>query len=252
MSATVAYPARSALEPGRTASAEFTLMQRRVPPSATFCRATAWPVVPEPAKKSSTTASAGIVCSSRRTRPVGFGDSKTWPTIALSSATAVSVEPTSSASQIVRSFLRRPPGPSRCSQSFWNTSTRSPSRPLMTRQTRSSGRCSIRGADHRHTAGRPSPNTGSISTAPSKGVGATRPDTGSPYTGKCKVRAVTGLNFLLVLRSGRCRYRRPSGDSNGKSAGSTVSVLLASSTHRRTSRAYASRYSCDVANPLPS
>ena len=155
MSATVAYPARSALEPGRTGSAEFTLMQRRVPPSATFCRATAWPVVPEPAKKSSTTASAGIVCSIRRTRPVGFGDSKTWPTIALSSATAVSVEPTSSASQIVRSFFRRPPGPSRCSQSFWNTSTRSPSRPLITRQTRSSGRCSISGArppPHRRAA----------------------------------------------------------------------------------------------------
>ena len=212
-------------------------MQRRVPPSATFCRATACPVVPEPAKKSSTTASAGIVWRMRLMSPVGFGDSKTCPTISLSSATAVSVEPTSSASQIVRSFLRRSPPESRCSQSFWNTSARSPRRPLITRHTRSSGRCSISGADHRHTAGRPSPNTGSISSAPANGVVLTRPLVGSPYTGKCSVRAVTGLNFLFVLRSGRCRKRRPSGASSGKSAGSTVSGLLASSTHWRGSRA---------------
>ena len=113
-------------------------MQRRVPPSSAFCSATAWPVVPLPAKKSSTRASSGIVSRIRRTSPVGLGDSKTWPTIALSSATAVSVEPTSSASQMVRSFLRRPV---RCSQSFWKTSTRSPAGPLIRRQTRSSGRC---------------------------------------------------------------------------------------------------------------
>ena len=98
----------------------------------------------------------------RRSSPVGLGDSKTWPTICFSSATAVSVEPISSASQIVRSFLRRPS----CSQSFWNTSTRSPSRPLTRRQTRSSGRLSISGADQRQTAGVPSPKTGRISTAP--------------------------------------------------------------------------------------
>jgi hypothetical protein len=87
----------------------------------------------------------------------------------LSSATAVSVEPISSASQIVRSFLRRPS----CSQSFWKTSTRSPSLPLTRRQTRSSGRWSISGADQRQTAGVPSPKTGRISTPPSKGD---RPD----------------------------------------------------------------------------
>ena len=110
MSATVSSPAAWALEPSRVGSAELTLTQRRVPPSSAFCSATACPVVPLPAKKSSTSASSGIVPRIRRTSPVGLGDSKTWPTISLSSATAVSVEPTSSASQIVRSFLRRPPG----------------------------------------------------------------------------------------------------------------------------------------------
>ena len=43
---------------------------------------------------------------------------------------------------------------------------------------------------------RPRPANGSVRTAPVSG---------SPQTGKCSVRAVTGLNFLLVLRSGRCR-----------------------------------------------
>ena len=61
---------------------------------------------------------------------------------------------------------------------------------------------------------------------------ATRPVSGSPYTAKCMVRAVTGLNFLFVFRSGRCRYRRPSASLSGKSRSSTVSVLLASSTQR--------------------
>ncbi len=83
----------------------------------------------------------------------------------------------------------------------------------------------------------PSPNTGEISTAPSYGVVLTRPLSGSPQTAKWSVRAVTGLNFLLVLRSGRCRKRRPSGVANGKSRSSTVSALLASSTQRRASRA---------------
>jgi hypothetical protein len=32
---------------------------------------------------------------------------------------------------------------------------------------------------------------------------ATRPVTGSPYSAKWRVGDVTGLNFLLVLRSGR-------------------------------------------------
>ena len=187
-------------------------MHRRVPPSATFWRATAWPVVPLPAKKSSTTESAGIVCRIRRTRPVGLGDSKTCPTTTLSSATAVSVEPTSSASQMVRSFFRRPPGPSRCSQSFWKTSTRSPRAPLDHPADQVVGALldqrppttATPPAGRRRTPARSPP-------APSNGAALTRPLTGSPYTGKCRVRAVTGLNFLLVLRSGRCRYRRPSG-----------------------------------------
>ena len=57
--------------------------QRRVPPSSAFCSATACPVVPLPAKKSSTTTSSGMVARIRRISPVGFGDSKTWPTIVL-------------------------------------------------------------------------------------------------------------------------------------------------------------------------
>ena len=69
---------------------------------------------------------------------------QTWTLFAL--ATAVSVEPISSASQMVRSFLRRPP--SRCSQSRWKMSVRSPLRPRMTRHSRSSGRSSTRGLDH--------------------------------------------------------------------------------------------------------
>ena len=132
---------------------------------------------------------------------MGLGDSKTWPTSALSSATAVSVEPISSASQMVRSFLRRPP--SRCSQSRWKMSARSPLRPRITRHSRSSGRSSTRGLDHRHTAGRPSPKTGVSAVLPSNSLVATRPVTGSPYSGKWSVGALTGLNFLLVLRSGR-------------------------------------------------
>ena len=111
--------------PGRTGSAALTERQVRRPPSAAFCSATAWPVVPLPAKGSSTRASSGIVSRIRRSSPVGLGDSKRWPTSALSSATAVSVEPISEASQIVRSFLRRPS----CSQSFWKTSARRPTRP---------------------------------------------------------------------------------------------------------------------------
>ena len=162
MSATVSRPARRAWEPGRVGSAELTERQVRRPPSSALASATAWPVVPLPAKKSRTTASSGIVCRIRRVSPVGLGDSKTWPTSAFSSATAVSVDPTSSESQMVRSFLRR----SGESQSRWKTSTRSPSRPATTRHTRSSGRSSIRGRDQRHTAGEPSPNTGSTSTEP--------------------------------------------------------------------------------------
>ena len=205
MSATVSSPALRALEPSRVGSAELTLTQRRVPPSASLARATAWPVVPLPAKKSSTRTSSGMVPRILRTRPVGFGDSKTWPTMSLSSATAVSVEPTSSANQMVRSFLRRTPRASRSSQSFWNTSTRMPARPRTRRQTRSSGRRSTSGALHRHTAGVPSPKTGSTSTAPEKSTVRTSPVSGSPYNGKCMVRAVTGLNFLLVLRNGSRR-----------------------------------------------
>jgi hypothetical protein len=162
MSATVSSPAFRAFDPSRVGSAELMLRQRRVPPSSSLASATAWPVVPLPAKKSSTSTSSGIVARIRRTSPVGLGDSKTWPTISLSSATAVSVEPTSSASQMVRSFLRRPPG-SRCSQSFWKTSIRSPCLPLIRRQTRSPGRSSISGALHRQTAGLPSPKTGTTS-----------------------------------------------------------------------------------------
>ena len=47
---TVGWPASSALEPGRVGSAEFTDRQVRRPPSAAFARATACPVVPDPAK----------------------------------------------------------------------------------------------------------------------------------------------------------------------------------------------------------
>ena len=81
----------------------------------------------------------------------------------------------------------------------------SPFFPFTTRQTRSSGCASIFGRLQRHTAGVPSPKTGPISTAPSNGVVRTAPLSGSPHTVKCSVRAVTGLNFLFVLRSGRCR-----------------------------------------------
>ncbi len=62
----------------------------------------------------------------RRISPVGLGDSKTCARISFSSATAVSVEPTSSADQIVCSFFRR----SGCSQSRWKTSARTPSLPF--------------------------------------------------------------------------------------------------------------------------
>ena len=123
----------------------------------------------------------------------------------MSSATAVSVEPISSASQIVRSFLRRaaPSGARRAVR--WKTSTRSPAVPRTRRQTRSSGRSSIRGRDQRQTAGEPSPKTGLISTAPSNGDVRTSPVSGSPQIAKCRVGAVSGLNFLLVLRSGSRR-----------------------------------------------
>src|SRR4051812_26972428 len=47
-SETVAKPARSAFEPGRTGSAELTDTQVRRPPSTAFDSATAWPVVPLP------------------------------------------------------------------------------------------------------------------------------------------------------------------------------------------------------------
>ena len=108
------------------------------------------------------------------------------------------------------------------------------------------------GRDHRHTAGVPSPKTGVISTEPANGCVATRPVEGSPQTGKWRVRAVVGLNFLLVLRSGRCRSRRPSGSVSGKSRGLTSSALVASSAHDLSSRAYTRRYSWLVAKPHPS
>ena len=158
-----------------------------------------------------------MVSRIRRTSPVGFGDSKTWPTISLSSATAVSVEPISSASQIVRSFLRAPARRGAASRA----GRRRPARrrgPGSRRHTRSSGRSSIRGRDQRQTAGRPSPKTGVSLGCPSNSRGRDRGRSpGRPTAGSAGCGAVTGLNFLLVLRSGRWRKRRPSSVLSGKS-----------------------------------
>src|SRR6202007_2838671 len=108
----------------------------------------------------------------------------------------------------------------------------------------------LRGEPGGARGGAPSPNTGVISTDPSNGSGATWPVAGSPYTGKCKVGAVAGLNFLLVFRSGR-KPKPRSPRRCGKSAGATVSVVVASRTHARAERAWISMYSCEVANPPP-
>ena len=98
MSATVSEAGeRAALEPGRVGSAGVDADAvagaavggvRPARPRARWCRCRRRGRAPR--------ASSGMVARIRRTRPVGLGDSKTCPTSSLSSATAVSVEPTSS------------------------------------------------------------------------------------------------------------------------------------------------------------
>ena len=211
MAATVGRPARSALEPGRVGSGELMLRQCR--------RAAVLGVGQRDGVPGGAAAGEGVEHARRPTawcRGSGAPARSAWATrrrgrpASLSSATAVSVEPISSLSQMVRSFLRRPP--SRCSQSRWKMSARSPSLPWMVRHTRSSGRSSTSGADQRHTAGRAVAEDGQqLHRARRRRRWRRARWHGSPYSGKCSVRAVTGLNFLLVLRSGRWRNRRPSG-----------------------------------------
>ena len=59
------------------ASAFDTRMKRRLPPSSAFIFMTAWAVVPEPAKKSSTMSSGPVAMRRMRSiKPVGFGVEK--------------------------------------------------------------------------------------------------------------------------------------------------------------------------------
>jgi hypothetical protein len=133
-------------------------------------------------------------------QPGRLGRLEDVPTIALSSATAVSVEPTSSAARWCAASCARPA----CSQSFWKTSTRARRAGLDRAADQVVGALVDRGA----TSATPPAAVAEdrpISWPPSNGAVRTRPVSGSPHSGKCSVRAVTGLNFLLVLRSGRCR-----------------------------------------------
>ena len=171
-------------------------MHRREPPSSALASATACPVVPLPAKKSSTTASAGMVPRIRRTSPVGFGESKTCPTISFSSATAVSVEP-DLLGQPDRAQLLAPPA--RRVQPVLLEHVHPLARWCRAPAGRPGPRPARRSAArlHRHTAGGPSPKTGRISTASSNGAVRTSPDATAPHTGKCRVRAVDRVELLV-------------------------------------------------------
>ena len=197
----------AAFDPGRVGSAELMLRQRRVPPSAALASATACPVVPLPAKESSTTTSPGMVARIRRTSPVGLGDSKTWPMSSLSSATAVSVEPISSESQIVRSFLRRPPVAVQPVPLEDVDPLAVAALDLAADQVvgtlvdpRPATSATRPGARRRRPARSPARPSNVAPSRPARSPG--RPTPGSAGCG-----AVTGLNFLLVLRSGRWRKR---------------------------------------------
>ena len=119
-----------------------------------------------------------------------------------------------------------------CSQSFWNTSTRSPLRPLTRRQTRSSGRSSISGRrpapDRRPAVAEDRPDllgarrTGAVAHPPRRRVA---PDG--------EVQGPRGDRVELLV--GVAQRQVPvapavAASVSGKSRSSTVSVLLASST----------------------
>ena len=112
--------------------------------------ATAWPVVPLPAKKSSTRASSGMVWQDPAEQPGRLGRLEDVADDLLELGDG-GVGGADLLGQPDRAqLLAAPVG---CSQSFWNTSTRSPAPPLTRRHTRSSGRWSISGRLHRQTAG---------------------------------------------------------------------------------------------------